>query len=791
MPDDPRYAEQWALSKIDAPSAWTISKGSGAKIAVIDTGFSTTHQDLSGHMTTGWNCVGTNSVSPVGENLPDHGTWVAGVAAAVTDNGVGIAGVGWQSTILPLRYRDDSGEFCGDLTLVDRAISEGAAVINMSYSYENPNPVLCDKLKEAWNTGLIGVASVGNDNSSAPLDPAACSHVMAVAASTQSDSRRFDSNFGDWVTLAAPGDNILTTVSGDQYGSGGGTSFAAPHVAGVAALLRAVGMSNCGAWKSMVENADPITWQGGSGRLDAGAALANREPCITHPNGALLKDFRTDHTTNYVITADAKRRVPSLPIRDSWDYSSDEIIKVSDIELEQYPAGAQEIGFRPGMLIRVGGPIYLITNDGDWLRGDKRKIANMGVLNTCFTGLSWVEVSSGDASVHATGANITGCSPTHPDGTVVKGSGTTIYVLDGGDKRRVISQAALDSWDFSPDIVTISDPELDGYTVGTDIGFRPGNLIQDPLGRIDFVTNDPDVALGPRRHVVSVNALDRCFPTNQWISASAADMAAHPETTPLTCSLTHPNGTFVKGSGTTNYVLEDENKRPVPSLAIRDSWITASERVLISDDELDGYTTGTQLGFRPGMLIRVDGPIYLITNDADWLRGDKRKIADTGVLNSCFAGLSWVEVTSGDASVHSTGADITGCDPSHPSGTVIKGSGTAIYVVESDILKRKINSQAMVDSWDFGPDIVSVSDSELDRYFPSQDVGFRPGTLLFDSFAVFHFVTNDGDVGRGGERKLVNWMTVNCLFEDYPNLLATAAELATHPSGLDIDVRAC
>ena len=137
-PNDPYYASQWALPKIGAPTAWSHSKGSGIKIAVIDSGFATSHPDLAAHMTAGWNCNGGRDVSPLAGDT--HGTFVAGIAAAVTNNSEGVAGVGWNSSILPLRLDVLSGGSCSlggssEVFFIDKAIAEGADVVNTSYTY--------------------------------------------------------------------------------------------------------------------------------------------------------------------------------------------------------------------------------------------------------------------------------------------------------------------------------------------------------------------------------------------------------------------------------------------------------------------------------------------------------------------------------------------------------------------------------------------------------------------------------------------------------------------------------
>lgn len=310
-PNDPLYSSQWALAKIGMPSAWNVSKGSGTKIAIIDTGFDSSHPDLSGRLLPGWNCDGGTSVSP----LSNHGTRVAGVAAAKTDTtpAYGIAGVAWDAQIIPLRYDvlvEGSCQEDGAVFLIEKAIQLGADVINMSYGGLIAGPGVCAKLRDASAAGIVAVAAAGNDNWNFPEFPAACNGVIAVGATEPNDNKTDYSNYGSWVDISAPGGtgtpppvfctgdaNTLiyasTTPRPPDHVLGCGTSFAAPQVAGVAALLAARGFFPCEIEETLKDTAVSTPWEDGAGRIDAGAALNHWAggPIVSEtywPSGALI-----------------------------------------------------------------------------------------------------------------------------------------------------------------------------------------------------------------------------------------------------------------------------------------------------------------------------------------------------------------------------------------------------------------------------------------------------------------------------------------------------------------------
>ncbi len=250
-PNDPHYSNQWALEKVDAPAAWGYSTGQSVLIAILDTGTDLDHPDLAGKVRTD---VDRDFVNDDDETDDDHGhgTHVSGIAAAATDNSVGVASLGWKAMILPLKVMDVNGEgHADDLAEAIRyAADNGADVINMSLGAPGDGGCagyMQDAVNYAYAKGMVLVAAAGNDGANLEYFPANCEHVLGVAATNSYDSRASYSNYGNHVSVAAPGSSIYSTgwnedketncTSGYCYKSG--TSMATPHVAGLAALVRA------------------------------------------------------------------------------------------------------------------------------------------------------------------------------------------------------------------------------------------------------------------------------------------------------------------------------------------------------------------------------------------------------------------------------------------------------------------------------------------------------------------------------------------------------------------------
>src|ERR1035437_65645 len=285
VPNDAYFASQWHLATIQAPSAWNSSVGSAAQpIAIIDSGVDATHPDLSPRIMAGWNFLSGNTDT---HDQMGHGSAVAGTLGAATNNLIGVAGVTWANPIMPLVVVDSTGyaSYSNIASAITYAADHGARIVNISISGTSPSSALQSAVNYAWNKGTVVFAAAGNSSNSTLNYPAACDNVVAVSATDMNDTLASFSNYGSWIDLSAPGNNILTTVSGGGYGTWWGTSFASPIAAGVSALALAVRPSlSASALVSLLEtNSDDLGVPGfdpsfGWGRVNAykavGAALS-------------------------------------------------------------------------------------------------------------------------------------------------------------------------------------------------------------------------------------------------------------------------------------------------------------------------------------------------------------------------------------------------------------------------------------------------------------------------------------------------------------------------------------
>jgi len=281
-PNDSYYGSQWGLNQVRAPEAWALSKGQGVLIAVLDTGTDYIHPDLSGKVRTDidWDFVNND------DNARDdhgHGTHVSGIAAAATNNSIGVAGLGWDASILPLKVLDSRGQGTTAelIPAIYRAADRGARVINMSLGglYSCPSNLQA-AVDSAYSRGVLLVAAAGNNGANLTVAPANCAHVLGVAATNSSDTWASFSNSGDHVSVAAPGTSIYSTLWGGGYGYMDGTSMATPFVAGLAALVyaRFPTYTPDQAASAILDNAQDLGSTGwdiyyGCGRIDAFRAL--------------------------------------------------------------------------------------------------------------------------------------------------------------------------------------------------------------------------------------------------------------------------------------------------------------------------------------------------------------------------------------------------------------------------------------------------------------------------------------------------------------------------------------
>jgi serine protease len=267
--NDPSESQQWYLAQISAPEAWDVTKSDASIIiGVVDTGVDWDHADLAANIwnnadetpgngadddgngyvddVRGWDFYGTSGTpdNDPDEDAADHGTHVAGIAAAATDNGVGVAGVGFNATIMPVKcsQHDQRSPETGSPYIlngyegVQYAADNGAKVINCSWGGYGYSILGQTTIDYAISQGALVVAAAGNDASTDPHYPSAYEGVLSVAATTQSDARAYFSNYGETIDVCAPGVSMYNTWYPNTYTSIQGTSMASPVVAGLAAL---------------------------------------------------------------------------------------------------------------------------------------------------------------------------------------------------------------------------------------------------------------------------------------------------------------------------------------------------------------------------------------------------------------------------------------------------------------------------------------------------------------------------------------------------------------------------
>lgn len=277
-PNDPWFVNwEGHLRRIQAPAAWSITTGSSnVVIAILDTGVDATHEDLASKIVPGWNTYNNNSAT---SDVSGHGTPVAGTAAAASDNGLGVASVCWLCRIMPIRVSDMTGNatYSSIATGLTWAADHGARVANISYIVSDSSTVTSAAQYFQGKGGVV-TSSAGNYStfSNSPDNP----YILTISATDQFDVIYSYSNTGKNIDVAAPGDSFSTQMGGG-YVSTGGTSYSAPIVAGVAALVLATNPSLSGDQVQNIvkQSADDLGATGwdpiyGTGRVNAARAVS-------------------------------------------------------------------------------------------------------------------------------------------------------------------------------------------------------------------------------------------------------------------------------------------------------------------------------------------------------------------------------------------------------------------------------------------------------------------------------------------------------------------------------------
>jgi subtilisin family serine protease len=400
-PDDPYFVsgDLWGLEKINLPEAWDTQTGSvSVVVAVLDTGIDWNHEDLAANIWInpgedvgvdgipntgdpgegdgivqleeandedddkngyvddfrGWNFVGNPAGNPPveGDNNPDddngHGTHVSGTIGGEGDNGIGITGVTWAVSIMPLKTLNNEGEgsVAEEIGAIEYAIANGASIMNASFSGENDSDLEYLAIKSARDAGILLVAAAGNsgsDNDYKPEYPAAydLDNIIAVAATDHNDNLvsienwKWGSNYGATsVDVAAPGVQIYSTMSGDDdnYDEKSGTSMAAPHVSGLAALI----------WSE-----DPaFTYSEVKGFIFDGVDV------LGTLTGKMLMAGRINANTSVRAAANGTIEVPDFPPSDLVAATA----SASQIDLTWTDNASDETGTRIERATNAGGP---------------------------------------------------------------------------------------------------------------------------------------------------------------------------------------------------------------------------------------------------------------------------------------------------------------------------------------------------------------------------------------------------------------------------------------------------
>lgn len=286
---DPLRPKQYAMDRINAEAAWDVTMGDpGVTIAVVDTGVELRHPDMKGQFLAGYNLVSDTNEPPL-DDL-GHGAAVAGIIGAIPNNGEGIAGLAPGCKILPIKTcRFGRGDFSTIIEGIVTAAEHGADVLNVSSGNPEPSEALKRAVELALSKNVVVVAAAGNEGKDKKQYPAAFPGVIAVGSTDEQDQRAATSNYGDWLTVMAPGSKIQTTATTIpvqagapyRYTVASGTSFAAPLVSALCGLIRSKHPELAPAEvKRILEasaadlgapGADP---QFGHGRIDAARALA-------------------------------------------------------------------------------------------------------------------------------------------------------------------------------------------------------------------------------------------------------------------------------------------------------------------------------------------------------------------------------------------------------------------------------------------------------------------------------------------------------------------------------------
>lgn len=317
--NDTYYSNAWHLNTMQLPTAWETAKGNGVVVAILDSGVNSNHADLSANMVAGWNSVSQNSNT---SDINGHGTKVAGVVAATSDNNDGVTSIAWHASIMPIRITNDSSGYAYWSDVANGltwAADNGADIANISYKVSTSSTVT-NAAQYMRNNGGLVVASAGNGG--ANLNCNDNPSIITVSATDSANNKASWSDYGNCVDVAAPGVGIWTTTNSGGYGASSGTSFASPATAAALAVIKSANpnLSNDELENILKLSANDSNASGeysiyyGHGIVDVAAAVAMVEntPTIDQeaPTVAISSPTESSIQTGiFTITANAQDNI--------------------------------------------------------------------------------------------------------------------------------------------------------------------------------------------------------------------------------------------------------------------------------------------------------------------------------------------------------------------------------------------------------------------------------------------------------------------------------------------------
>lgn len=290
VPNDPLYTQQYGHQQVKDEAAWDIFKGNSKMVvAVLDTGLIMNHEDIVGRIAPGGFDYSDNDSDP--SDSDGHGSHCGGIVAANTNNAIGVASSAYNARLLPLKVFPNS--FATTVAAGIRgAADKGAKILSLSLGFPSESQVMQDAINYAWGKGCLVIAAAGNAGNTVKNYPAAAQNVIAVAATNSSDTRAGFSTFGDWVHVAAPGEDIMSfgISSNSSYVKNSGTSMACPFVASVAALVwgRNPALTNAQVRDIIFSTCDNVGPFVIKGRVNAHKAILKAVPLTEYASTSLL-----------------------------------------------------------------------------------------------------------------------------------------------------------------------------------------------------------------------------------------------------------------------------------------------------------------------------------------------------------------------------------------------------------------------------------------------------------------------------------------------------------------------